>query len=174
MTEHKTDMNITKYKIWIDETQSRYENYWKTEQNFYRGIQNWHEHDWKTEQHFYDRTLSRTQLYFGASNSKHTRMFASCFDKVKWFYDRYKGFINKLYTCLSLLENFMRISVSCLIRLRDFSQEVIFYTRFSKFLLVCYILSFKFSSFFFFVFISLVCNIFTLFSLVCVFFYTGL
>ena len=61
------------------------------------------EHYWKTEQHFYEGTLSRTQIHFDESNNKHTRMFVSCFDKVEWFYDCYKGFINKIYTCLPLL-----------------------------------------------------------------------
>ena len=31
------------------------------------------------------------------------RMFVSCFDKVKWFYDCNKGFVDKPYTCLPLL-----------------------------------------------------------------------
>ena len=120
MTEHKTDLNITKidkYKKtdqqFYDGAQNRHEHYWITEQHFYRGIQNWHELDWKTEQHFYDGTLNRTQLHFGESNNKHRRMFASCFDKIEWFHDLYKDFTNKHYTCLPLLENFMRIFVSC-------------------------------------------------------------
>ena len=98
MTEHKTDMSITNTKPENGGAPNRHEHYWKTEQYFYREIQNWHDHDWKTEQHFYDGTLNRTQLHFGVSNTKHTRMFASCFDKVEWYYDCYKGFINKLYT----------------------------------------------------------------------------
>ena len=86
-----------------DGTQNRHEHYWKIEQHFYRRIQNYHEHYWKTEQHFYEGALNRTQLHFGKSNNRHTRMFVSYFDKSEWFYDRYKGFINKLYTCLPLL-----------------------------------------------------------------------
>ena len=62
-----------------------------------------HEHYWKTEQHFDEGTLNKTQLHFDESNNKHTGMFVSCFDKVEWVYDPYKGFINKLYTCLLLL-----------------------------------------------------------------------
>ena len=113
MTEHKTDMNITKDNTDHDRAQNRHKHHWKTEQRFYHETQNWHEHDWKSEQNFYDRTLNRTQLHFGESNNKHTRMFVSCFDKIEWFYDRCKGFINKLFACLPLLENFMRIFVSC-------------------------------------------------------------
>ena len=107
MAEHKTDINITE----------------KFEQHFYRRIQNWDEHDQKTEQDFYTGTPNRTQLHFGESNNNHTRMFASCFDKVEWFYDRDKGFINKLYTCLPLLENFMRIFVSCFDKVEWFFSE---------------------------------------------------
>ena len=62
-----------------------------------------HEHYWKTEQHFYEGTLNRTQIHFDESNNKHTRMFVSCFDKAEWFYDCYKGFINKIHTYLPLL-----------------------------------------------------------------------
>ena len=49
-------------------------------------------------------------------------VLASFFDKVEWFCDRYKGFINKLYSCLRFLylilnvlekRNFMRMFVSC-------------------------------------------------------------
>ena len=79
-------------------------------------------------------------------------MFASCFDKVEWFYDCYKGFINKLYTglrflCLILnvliVQNFMKIFVSFfLTRLSDFSQECNFlYTiqyKFLSWLSICF------------------------------------
>ena len=55
-------MNITKIN-----------KYKKTEQHFYRRIQNWNEHYWKTEQHFYEVTPNRTQLHFGESNNKHIK-----------------------------------------------------------------------------------------------------
>ena len=64
MTEHKTDMNITKIEKYKE----------KTEQRFCRGIKNWHEPYWKTEQHFYEGTLNRTQLHFGESNNKHIQI----------------------------------------------------------------------------------------------------
>ena len=60
MTEHKTDMNITKIEKYKE----------KTEQCFCGGIKNWHEPYWKTEQHFYEGTLNRTQLHFGVTNLK--------------------------------------------------------------------------------------------------------
>ena len=56
-------------------------------------------------------------------------MFANCFDKVEGFYYRYKGFTNKLDTCLPFLclilnvlkdQNFMRMSVSCFDKVERF------------------------------------------------------
>ena len=81
----KQTWTLLNTKIEYDGAQNRHEHYWKTGQHFYRGIQSWHEHDWKTEQHFYHGTLNRTQLHCGESNNKHTRMFASCFDKAERF-----------------------------------------------------------------------------------------
>ena len=48
-------------------------------------------------------------------------MFAGCFDKIEWFYDRCKGFINKVYTCLRFLFDLKRFK-SAELHLSDFSQ----------------------------------------------------
>ena len=172
MTKHKTDMNITKYKTICDRTQNRHEHYWKTEQHFYCGMQNWHEHAWKPEQHFYDGILNRTQLHFGETNNRLTRIFESCFDKVEWFYDRYKGVTNKLYTCLPFLENFMRIFVSCFDKIEWFfsGRNFLYVIQYNSYQFV----TFCHLNFHFCVFISLICNFYSLFSLVCLIFFISL
>ena len=55
MTEHKTDMNITKYKKinFLEEIQNRHERYWKTE---------------------HDGTQNRTQLHFGETSNEHMQI----------------------------------------------------------------------------------------------------
>ena len=62
MTEHKTDMNITK----IDK-------YKKTKQKKQNSTST-AEYYWNTEQYFYKGTLNRTQLQFGESNNKHIQI----------------------------------------------------------------------------------------------------
>ena len=111
MTEHKTDMNITKnekYKEkkrnewhFYEAAQNRHEYHWKTEQLLLEEIQNRHERYWKTE---HDGTQNRTQLHLGETNNKYMQIKQTLKFPTKMFNENIQSTANKYALFISVTE----------------------------------------------------------------------